>query len=237
MKKKILDASRVWDLIPALLKPDPSSISTPASLLSACSRMINLPPTGLSATDLFPWVLWYLWIARNKLLFENLVLTEQEVATLAIKEARLWQAAQPVQTKPTPAPATNRVPAFSQVPRVCGSVTPVPCFVDAAWNATTRGGGFSCIFKDPYNSTTFHRKSANRCFVGSAFVAEAIAIKTALLEAVSMGLRTLTIWSDSQSLISTIKNKKNAIEAQGVLFDIEHLCYFFSMFLSIMFQG
>lgn len=219
-------ATRVWDLIPALLKPNPNSISTPASLLTACNRMINLPPSGLSATDLFPWVLWYLWTARNKQLFENLVLSEQEVATLEIKEARIWQAAQPVGAKPLPEPAINRVP------RACGSLRSVDCFVDAAWNATTRGRGFGCIFKDPYNKNIYHQKSANRCFVGSAFIAEAIAIKTALLEAVSLGLRTLTIWSDSQSLVSTIKTKKKSTEAQGVLFDIEHLC---SLFIYVSF--
>ncbi|XP_018435786.1 uncharacterized protein LOC108808085 [Raphanus sativus] len=214
-------AIRVWNLILAVLKPNPNSISTPASLLTACHRMINLPPSGLSSTDLFPWVLWYLWIARNKLVFENLILSEQEVATLAIKEARTWQAAQAVVTKPT------LVPASTRIPRACGSLQTVECFVDAAWNTTTRGGGFGCIFKDPVNKRTYHQKSANRCFVGSAFIAEAIAIKTAFSEAVTLGLRTLIIRSDSLSLISTITSKKKSIEAQGVLFDIEHLCSFF----------
>ncbi|KAL0864643.1 hypothetical protein Bca101_043761 [Brassica carinata] len=158
-------ATRVWELFPAALKPIPSSISTPASPLIACNRMVNLPPTGLSATDLFPWVLWYLWTARNKLLFENLVLSEQDVATLAIKEARTWQAAQPVTEK------TSSVPIPSNLPRACGNVQTVECFVDAAWNATTRGGGFGCIFKDPFNKRIFHQKSANRCFFGSAFIA------------------------------------------------------------------
>ena len=87
-------ATRVWELIPATLKPTPNSISTPTSLLLSCTRITNLPPTGLSSTALYPWVLWYLWPPRNKFIFENQVLTEQEIATLAVKEARIWQAAQ-----------------------------------------------------------------------------------------------------------------------------------------------
>lgn len=87
-------ATRVWDLIPAATKPIPSAISTPASLLIACNRITNLPPTGLSSTGLYPWVLWYLWSARNKLIFENQVLNEQDIVTMAVKEARIWQAAQ-----------------------------------------------------------------------------------------------------------------------------------------------
>lgn len=220
-------ASRVWELIPAMFKPAPNAISTTASLLLACGRMINLPPSGLSSTDLYPWVLWYLWIARNKLLFENMVITEQEVATLAIREARTWQAAQ----KETPTIPTHRQGVT--VPRLCGSSLSTNCFVDAAWNATTKGGGFGCIFKDPSSNITIHQNSENRCIVGSAFIAEAIAVKVALLEAAQLGLRTLTIQSDSQSLINIISTRKRNIEAQGVLFDIEHLCIFFS---SISFQ-
>lgn len=101
------------------------------------------------------------------------------------------------------------------------------CFVDAAWNATTRGGGFGCIFRDYSNTVTLAQFSSNRCFVGSAFTAEAIAIKTALVEAVKLGLRTLAVWSDSQSLITAISSRERRIEAQGVLHDIFHLSTLF----------
>lgn len=64
--------------------------------------------------------------------------------------------------------------------------------------------------------------------VGSVFIAEALAVKTGLLEAINLGLRTQTIWSDSQSLSTTISSRSKSVKAQGVLFDIEHLCNFFS---------
>ena len=184
-----LFAAKVWNLILVLHKPVPGSISTPASLLLACHRMINLPPTGISEPALYPWVLWFLWVARNKLIFKNLVMNEQEVATLALKEARAWQAAQPGKT------TTQTERSGNKVPQPCGLIKTNQCFVDAAWNATNRRGGFGCIFKD-FSNIILHHTLANRCFVGSAFIAEALAVKTALLEAVNLGLRTLITWSD-----------------------------------------
>ncbi|KAF3505275.1 hypothetical protein F2Q69_00044670 [Brassica cretica] len=192
--------------------------------------MINLPPTGISEAALYPWVLWFLWVARNKLIFENLVMNEQEVATLALKEARAWQAAQPGKT------TTQTERSGNKVPQPCGLIKTNQCFVDAAWNATNRKGGFGCIFKD-FSNITLHHTSANRCFVGSAFIAEALGVKTALLEAVNLGLRTLIIWSDSLSLINTISSGLKTIEVRGTLFDIEHLCTFSLLFPSIMYQG
>lgn len=208
---------RVWDLVPTTSKPNPNSISTPASFLTACERMINLPPSGLNNAALYPWVLWYLWSARNKFLFENSILAEQEVVSLALREARTGQAAQNAILKP------SDVIKGRKIPRPCGPSGTNICFVDAAWNATTRGGGFGCIFKDPCNNNILHQSSTNRCFVGSAFIAEAIAVKTGLLKAITLGLRTLSVWSDSQSLINILNTKKKSTEAQGILFDIEHL--------------
>lgn len=212
-------AARVWDLLPTLYTPVLSTISTPAALLLACRRMVSLPPTGLHTADIYQWVLWYLWVARNKFAFENLMMSEQEVATLALREARIWQGAQSDLTSPTD--------AKKKVPPECGEIQSSQCFVDAAWNTTTRGGGFDCIFKDRAMQA-FHQSSVNRCFVGSAFIAEALAVRTALVEAVNLGLRTLTVWSDLQSLITIISSRHRSVEAQGILFDIEHLRLYFT---------
>ncbi|KAH0900324.1 hypothetical protein HID58_049892, partial [Brassica napus] len=53
--------------------------------------------------------------------------------------------------------------------------------------------------RDPSSNITIHQNSENRCIVGSAFIAEAIAVKVALLEAAQLGLRTLTIHPSSTS--------------------------------------
>lgn len=92
-------ANRVCDLVPALHKPDPATITSPESLLQACNRMIKLPPTGLNDTALCPWIFWYLWIGRNKLVFENREGTEHELVSIAVKETRIWQTAQKEKNK------------------------------------------------------------------------------------------------------------------------------------------
>ncbi|KAG2327587.1 hypothetical protein Bca4012_036598 [Brassica carinata] len=118
-----------------------------------------------------------------------------------------------------------------QVPYVCGSNLDVQCFVDAAWNAGTSHRGFDCIFKDR-NDETIRQCSTNRRNVGSALVAEALAVKTGLKPAQPLGLSKLIVRSDSKSLVMAITNEEKIVEAQGILFDISHLC---NSFLSISF--
>ncbi|KAG2270603.1 hypothetical protein Bca52824_065158 [Brassica carinata] len=106
------------------------------------------------------------------------------------------------------------------------------CFVDAAWNAGTSGGGFGCIFKDT-TGRTLQQCSSNRSNVSSALVAEALAAKAGLKAARLLGLRKLAIRSDSKSLIMAINTKEKIVEAQGVLFDINQLC---TLFTSVSFE-
>ena len=214
-------ASRVWDLVPALYKPDPTAVTSPEILLQACRRMINLPPSGLNETALYPWILWYLWIARNRLVFENREGSEQELVTLALKEARIWQSAQREKGKQQ-TPQKGR-----QAPPTCHRGMETQCFVDAAWNAGTSGGGFGCIFKDT-TSRTLQQCSSNRSNVSSALVAEALGVKPGLKAARLLGLRKLAIRSDSKSLIKVINTNEKIVEAQGVLFDIYQLCTSFT---------
>ncbi|KAG7533323.1 Ribonuclease H domain [Arabidopsis thaliana x Arabidopsis arenosa] len=42
----------------------------------------------------FPWIIWYIWKARNEKIFENIDKDPLEVLRLADKEAQLWQSAQ-----------------------------------------------------------------------------------------------------------------------------------------------
>ncbi|KAG7564174.1 Ribonuclease H domain [Arabidopsis suecica] len=42
----------------------------------------------------FPWIIWYIWKARNEKIFENIDKDPLEVLRLAEKEAQLWQSAQ-----------------------------------------------------------------------------------------------------------------------------------------------
>ena len=51
-----LFAARIRDRIPALFKPDASTITSVSNLLISNMRMINLPPTGLGTSPIYPWL-------------------------------------------------------------------------------------------------------------------------------------------------------------------------------------
>ncbi|KAF2593145.1 hypothetical protein F2Q70_00044672 [Brassica cretica] len=161
--------------------------------------MITLPPTGLSEAALFPWIIWYLWSAGNKLSFEEVRITEWEVVTHAIKEAAIWQTAHQRKSSPTNKPSDCKL--FPSKP----SLKQTQCFVDAAWIAATNKGGFGWIFTDPITGSSRFMFS-NRSYVGSALITEALAVKVALLDAVSLGLTSVTFWSDSKMLVSALSS-------------------------------
>ncbi|KAG2320528.1 hypothetical protein Bca52824_013741 [Brassica carinata] len=77
-------AEEAWSLLPTVQRPL-SSIATATELIKQGKNFVPLPPTGLNAT-LWPWVIWNLWKARNKLVFENRVFTAQEIVLKSIKE-------------------------------------------------------------------------------------------------------------------------------------------------------
>lgn len=86
-----------------------------------------LPPTGLAAGHLAPWILWQLWISRNSLCFKDKEISVEETVTKALKMAKEWNDAQEKQIKPK-----QRVIARQPPPPDCDLVRS-----DAAWRATT----------------------------------------------------------------------------------------------------
>lgn len=80
-------ATRVWELAPTLFKPQTDLVESTGKLLQDLMRMLNLPPTRISSTPLYPWLLWNLWKTRNQLVFENRYFSEEETVLKSIKEA------------------------------------------------------------------------------------------------------------------------------------------------------
>ncbi|WZZ84945.1 hypothetical protein YC2023_113524 [Brassica napus] len=164
----------------------------------------NLPPTGLHC-PLYPWVLWFLWSARNKLVFEDIVLNEQEIVSRATCEARKWQEAQELKKKPP-----RRTTPARHLATPISLERGVSCFVDAAWQASSQQGGFGWIFKDS-TARVISSNSSNRSPVASALMAEALAVKAALLDAVSLGFKSLSVHSDSKVLMELDSLAKSAV--------------------------
>ncbi|CAA7017075.1 unnamed protein product [Microthlaspi erraticum] len=219
-------ANRVWEQIAVLQKPDPSTTSSMSLLLQSNKRMINLPPTGLATTPLYPWVYWNLWTSRNQLLFENKKYTEQEVATKATRDARLWHLAQEEKARPRVNHLTSKSRMVPLIPSA------LSCFVAAAWDMMSDTCGLGWTLRDE-SGCYLHQNSTSRSCVGSALAVETLAMKAALMEALSSGIRVLNCFSDSKNLITLLTANGNSVELQGILHDIRVLS---SSFISIFFN-
>ncbi|WZZ77948.1 hypothetical protein YC2023_098520 [Brassica napus] len=87
----------------------------------------NLPPTGVAAGQLAPWILWSIWTERNNLVFNDKPLSAAETLSKAIALAREWGSCQlsPPPTTRTYAPP----PPPSDPPTDCTLIK-----TDAAWS-------------------------------------------------------------------------------------------------------
>lgn len=218
-------ANSVWDLAPLTERPD-ASLPSLALLLSLGNKSINLPPVGIHI-PLWPWILWNLWKAHNKLIFDDRSFSASEVVLKSIKDAKEWQEAQLkdgcLLNESTRPPRRN-----SSTQNVSGLI----CNVDAAWSQETGDCGVGGIFKGP-GSASLPTINLSRRFVNSALTAEALAVRSAVLLAVSSNIQNLTIMSDSQVIISLLKAKESRPALYGIISDIYHL---FRLFESLSFM-
>ncbi|CAN6888258.1 unnamed protein product [Brassica oleracea] len=71
------------------------------------------------------------------------------------------------------------------------------------------------------------RGSSNRAFVCSALMAEALAIRDALIKAKELNLHSIQLFSGSQVLVSALRSGLDVIEIAVVLLDIRNLATLF----------
>ena len=215
-------AKKVWELVPSLFTPAVRTCASITELLRLCTRLVNLPPTGISV-PLYPWILWLLWTNRIKLLFEDKSFNESELVTRALVLAREWQS--------TSLPAGSRSDSpkdSSHKPSVLpsgfeeASPDTIHYYVDAAWNSGSTAGGFGWICYD-HAGLTLRQGTSSRRYVASALVAEALALKSALSDAVNAGVKDLICFSDSKSLVALLSGKSYVTELQGIISDISLL--------------
>ena len=86
--------AKIWDLVPLQHRPTSAANRSFASYLQASKKFICLPPTGASSANIFPWLCWAIWITRNKRIFDNKILSPEDIISKAISEAVEWQSAQ-----------------------------------------------------------------------------------------------------------------------------------------------
>ncbi|XP_023644510.1 uncharacterized protein LOC111832427 [Capsella rubella] len=96
-----------------------------------------------SATQDFPWILWYIWKARNRFMFENIRESPMETLLLATQEAAVWRRAMEAEdlaVRPPPAPPTTTPSPPSNIP--------LECQCDASWFDSDSFSGLGWVLVD-----------------------------------------------------------------------------------------
>ncbi|XP_056863945.1 uncharacterized protein LOC130511119 [Raphanus sativus] len=179
-------------------------------------------------SNAFPWICWFLWISRNQLLIEKRPSTPETIILRAITAIKEWDSAQLLIKKPLPKAPIK--------PLIAQSLNLHPltirCNTDAAWKAGE--AGLAWIFTDS-EGVELNRGSQHKDQISSACMAEAMAIRSALLHAIDLHINHIWLRSDSQVLIRAISSGKHPAELYGVLSDISsitRLSFFRFRFLS-----
>ncbi|RID74754.1 hypothetical protein BRARA_B01840, partial [Brassica rapa] len=175
-----------------------------------------LPPTGVTASPLTTWLLWNLWTARNKLIFENQCFQVADVISKAVTDAKEWEGANAKASKKkgSIAPVSKRLPSAPS------------CWIDGAWQEASKSGGMGWIIKTVAGDVLC-RGSSNRSHVCTVLMAEALALREALKKAQELNLQSLQVFSDSQVLVSTLDAGVDLNEIAGVLQDVKNLATLF----------
>ncbi|KAF2586500.1 hypothetical protein F2Q70_00037104 [Brassica cretica] len=130
--------------------------------------------------------------AKNTLCFNNKIITEEEVITKALRMAKEWRGCQEKKAKPQ-----QRTPTRIKAPAGCALLR-----TDATWRAPSQMAGLGWSIK--LGSKVISGSSAADA-VGSALIAKGMAMRKAISESKTLGLKKMVCESDSSQLIRSLK--------------------------------
>ncbi|XP_033134013.1 uncharacterized protein LOC117127539 [Brassica rapa] len=200
-------AEKVWRLAPFAVACEVSGWIDLKSVWWILCGKPCLPPIGLASGQLAPWILWQIWCARNHLVFEGKSITEEVCLTKAITSAKEWTSCQ----DKTPPPSRKTPPRTRPEPN-CSVLN-----TDAAWRATNLTAGLGWTVKTPEGTAEFTKPCR---FVGSALIAEGLALREALSGCRDLGLRRIRCESDCAQLIKALNSREAHPELYGILSDV-----------------
>ncbi|CAL9232663.1 unnamed protein product [Arabidopsis halleri] len=187
-------ATRVWEQIPCKTLLNLSEITTFRSGFEATKALICLPPTGIGAGPIAPWLFWSLWHARNQKIFNQSQIQPEEIILLAVLRAKEWQDAQ-----------TNTKPSLP--PQIQAPAAPLSPDILICWIFTKSG-------------QSIHHGADLELNVRSPLLAEASAILFAVRHAIELGFRQIHFASDSSNLIKALNSEILSKELHGIHHDI-----------------
>lgn len=158
-----------------------------------------------------------LWTSRNKLYFEDKSFSETKVLVKAIKNAKEWQDSMAAAKSSSASP--KDCPNKKTHGQTMVKDNSVACYSDAAWNSVTCAGGLGWTCSKPNGSLLF-QGSASQEIVASTLMAEVLALKTTIEDAIAHGVKDLMCLSDFKNMIILITRNSSVISLQVILHDI-----------------
>lgn len=149
-------ASQSWAL---------SNIPSALGMFPSCNIMENLDylfwhipnrDNAIEAVRVYPWIMWYIWKARNDKLFNNVDWSPLNIIEVAKRESKAWFL------------ANSEIGATISVPEVNNTLDLISatftCFVDGSWEVDDQTSRVDWVLKLQYGSFVRAQRQLSWCF-------------------------------------------------------------------------
>lgn len=151
--------------------------------------------------QIFPWLLWRLWKARNDLCFSNISVEAHQIVDRTARDAEEWISGNSEQS-PQPAPVSQR--NVKWIPPPPGTFK---CNIDAAWDDHREHCGVGWFLRDDKGQVRWYGAKVYPKLL-SCLEAEAAALVWAMNCVDNLGFKEVLFESDSKFLIQAVCKPK-----------------------------
>ncbi|XP_048598122.1 uncharacterized protein LOC125578991 [Brassica napus] len=182
------------------------------------------PAKGLgvpsSILDNVPWILWFIWKARNDKIFNGADISPLDTVQIALSEADNWRLAQII----------HKAHADEEfLPQTSAQPLGHRCSFDASWHQDDALFGGGMVLTDRDGEKTFGSFTSNRGL--TPLHAELHALLWAMKSTLQLDHLDMTFETDCQQLVKIIEDEKEE-DWPSLMVEFEEFYYLHSMFNS-----